>query len=332
MHGFLVEWLLCPRCHGDLVWQIDERDGARIELGRARCLACDGAYPIRDGIGLFLLPELPRDDLWQNVDSALLGYLRENPAVEQQLMDCPIESLGPADQFFRAMVLEEEGDFDGAAEAEALSLTGSYTAEYRACSDSQMAYVLELASQRQGPIVDLACGRGYLVRRLANLEDRLVVASDFSPRVLRRNRRWLEHIGLYDRVSLLAFDARRIPFQDGVLPLLTTYVGLPNIESPGDLLVELRRVTGGLFAAISHFYPAGDEANRQVLRQAGLELLLIKEPALAQFAESGWQVEVANSCRCPARPTPTGEVLEGAGLDGLPVADTELEWCVIVAS
>jgi uncharacterized protein YbaR (Trm112 family)/SAM-dependent methyltransferase len=332
MHDFLTEWLLCPRCHGDLAWRADERDGAHLESGLARCLACGAEYPIREGIGLFLLPDLPRDDLWQQVDSALIGYLRENPAVEEQLMDCPLESLGPADQFFRAMVLEERGDFDAAEEAEALALAGAYTAEYRACSDSQMAYVLELAGRRQGPIVDLACGRGYLVRRLAGLEDRLVVASDFSPKVLRRNRRWLEFIGLYDRVSLLAFDARRTPFRDGLLPMVTTYVGLPNIESPGDLLVELRRVTGGLFAAVSHFYPAGDEANRQALRQAGLETLLIKEPALAQFAGSGWQVEVANSCRCPARPTPTGAVLEGVGLDGLPVVDTELEWCVIVAS
>ncbi len=332
MHDLLTEWLLCPRCHGDLVWRVDERDGAHLELGLARCLECDAQYPIRDGIGLFLLPDLPRDDLWQKVDSALVDYLRDNPAVERQLMDVPLVSLGPADQFFRAMVLEERGDFETAAEAETLSLAGSYTAEYRACSDSQMAYVLELAGQRQGPIVDLACGRGYLVRRLAGLEDRLVVASDFSPKVLRRNRRWLKHLGLYDRVSLLAFDARRTPFRDGVLPLLTTYVGLPNIESPGDLLAELRRITGGVFAAVSHFYPADDQANRQALRQAGLETLLIKESALARFHESGWQVEVANSCHCPARPTPTGVVIEGAGLDGLPVADTELEWCVIVAS
>jgi uncharacterized protein YbaR (Trm112 family) len=332
MHDLLTEWLLCPSCHGDLAWQVDERDGAHIELGRARCLACDAEYPIRDGIGLFLLPDLPREDLWQNIDSALIGYLRDNPAVEQRLMDCSLESLGPADQFFRAMVLEERGDFEAADQAEALALAGAYPAEYRACADSQMAYVLDLAGRHEGPIVDLACGRGYLMRRLAGLENRLVVASDFSPRVLRRNRRWLEHIGLYDGVSLLAFDARRTPFRDGVVPFLTTYVGLPNIESPGDLLVELRRVAGGPFAAVSHFYPPGDETNRQALRQVGLETLLIKESALAQFSKSGWQVEVANSCRCPARPTPTGMVIEGAGLDGLPVAETELEWCVIVAS
>ncbi len=332
MHDFLVEWLLCPHCHGALTWRVDEGDGARIERGQARCQACGAIYPIRDGIGLFLTPDLPRDDLWQNVDSALTGYLRENPEIERQLMGGPLEGLGPADQFFRAMVLEERGDFDGAAEAEALALEGMYTAEFRACSDSQVAHVLELVDQRQGPIVDLACGRGHLVQKLAGLEDRLVVASDFSPRVLRRNRRWLAHMGLYDRVSLLAFDARRTPFRDGVLPLLTTYVGLPNIESPGDLLAELRRIVDGLFAAVSHFYPADDEANGRALRQAGLDTLLFKESALARFAQSDWQAEVANVCYGRARPTPTGVVIPGAGIDGLPVAETELEWCVIVAS
>lgn len=332
MHAFLIEWLLCPNCHGDLSWRLDERDGSHIEAGVARCQECNTEYPIRDGLGLFLLPDLPRDDLWRTVDSALIGYLNDNPQIEHQLMDVPLASLGSADQFFRAMVLEERGDFQGAAEAEALAHEGLYNAGARACADSQVEYVVNLVAQHEGPIVDLASGRGRLVERLARLPDRTVVASDFSPRVLRRNRRWLKQLGLDNRVSLLAFDARRTPFRDKALPLLTSYVGLPNIESPGELLVELRRIVAGLFVAVSHFYPPDDEANGRALRQAGLDELLFKEQALARFAGSGWQVDVANSCHSLARPTPKGVVIEGAGIDGLPVADTVLEWCVLVAT
>ncbi len=332
MHDHLTELLLCPKCHGDLVWKIEERLGAHMESGAARCTECGTEYPIRDGIGLFLLPDLPRDDLWQNVDSAIMRYLGENPAIERQLMDVPLESLGPADQFFRAMVLDEQGEFDLAAEAEARSREGSYTPEQLVCSDSQVEYVLELVSRHAGPIVDLASGRGHLVERLANLEDRLVVSTDFSPKVLRRNRRWLEHAGLYERVSLLAFDARRTPFQDSAVPVMTTYVGLPNIESPGDLLVELRRIVGGVFAAVHHFYPADDAANTGALKQFGLETLLLKDSATGSFDESGWHVEVANSCYGRSLPTPSSDLLEGASIDGLPVAETNLEWCVLVAN
>ena len=329
MHDYLSEWLVCPNCHGDLAWQVEEREGVHIESGQARCTACGVEYPIRDGIGIFLLDDLPREDLWQGVDSALISYLRENPEVDNRLMDVPLESLAPADQFFRAMVLEERGDFDRAAQAEKLAQKGLYTAGFRACSESQAAYLLEQAGRRDGPIVDLASGRGYLVKQLTGLEDRSVVASDFSLKVLQRNRLWLKHLKLYERVTLLAFDARRTPFRDGVVPLLTTYLGLPNIERPGELLVELRRIVGGAFLAISHFYPSGDKLNGQALRQAGLDGLLYKQPTLERFAGSGWHAEVANSCQGLARPTPTGVVIEGAGIDGFPVAETTLEWCVV---
>jgi uncharacterized protein YbaR (Trm112 family) len=332
MHDYLTEWLLCPQCHGDLVWRVDEREGGHVESGVSRCTECDTRYPIRDGIGIFLLADLPREDLWQDVDNALVNDLTDNSEVERQLMDVPLESLGPADQFFRAMVLEERDQFDLAAEAEATAMKGIYTAEHRACSDSQVGYVLSLARQLDGPIVDLACGRGHLVERLVVEQSRLVVASDFSLKVLRRNRRWLAHLGLYDRVSLLAFDARRTPFRDGVVPMLTTYVGLPNIESPGELMVELRRVVDGVFAAVSHFSPPDDEANASFLREHSLETFYFKRSALDRFEESGWQIEVANSCHALARPTPTGQVIEGAGIDGFPVSETNLEWCVLVAS
>jgi len=332
MLDYLVEWLQCPNCHGDLRWQVNEHEGAHIEAGSARCKLCGADYPIRDGIGLFLLPDLPRDDLWQEVDSALSKFLNSSPEIERQLMDVPVESLGPADQFFRAMILEERGDFHLAAEAEKLAMAGLYTPEYRTCSDSQVNYALELVRRHQGAVVDLASGRGHLVQRLADLKDRPVVASDFSPKVLRRNRRWLKHSGRYDRVSLLGFDARRTPFRDGVVPIMTTYVGLPNINSPGELLVEIRRIVGGVFIAVSQFYPPDDAFNRHALEQAGRETMHLKGLALDGFASSGWHVEVVNLCYGPARPTPAATVIEGAGIDGFPVAETELEWCVLVAS
>lgn len=330
MHDFLTEWLVCPDCHGELVWHIDERVGSHIESGRGRCTSCRLEFPVGDGIGVFLLGDLTGEDLWRDVDSALISYLRDNPEVDEQLMGSPLESLAPADQFFRALALEEQADFDGADRAESLALERLYTADYRECADSQIAYLVERARQGSGPIVDLASGRGYLVRRLAGLKNRPVVASDFSLTVLRRNRRWLKHAGLYERVSLLAFDARRTPFRNGVVPLLTTYLGLPNIERPGDLLAELRRVVGGTFMAVSHFYPVDDAPNRQAIRQAGLEALLYRATTLERFTKSGWAVEVANVCRGSARPTPRGVIIMGAGIDGLPDAQTTLEWCVLV--
>ncbi len=72
MHTYLIEMLECPICHGRLNWDIAEQNEGRIEAAEASCIDCAATYPIRDGIGLFLTPELPRNDLWEQVDSGLI--------------------------------------------------------------------------------------------------------------------------------------------------------------------------------------------------------------------------------------------------------------------
>ncbi len=330
MHTYLMEMLVCPVCHGELTWRITEQKDAHIETAEARCNACAATYPVRDGIGLFLSPALPRNDLWQQVDSGLLRHLHEHPELQRQLMTMPPATLSPADRFFRALVLESRGDFGAAQIAEDLALKGLYTPAYLRCWQNQLDYVIEHLSTTRGPIVDLASGRGYLVERIIRRLQRPVVATDFSPGVLRRNRQWLQHLGLYEQVSLLAFDARLTPFKDGAVDTLTTNLGLPNIEEPGNLLKELRRIVGGMFLSVSHFYPEDDKANAKVIRKAGLASLLYRRSALEQFATAGWAVEVKNLCEGQASPTPPSIILDGATIDGLPVADTHLAWCVLL--
>jgi uncharacterized protein YbaR (Trm112 family) len=330
MHRYLVEMLECPVCRGKLKWEVIEERENRIETGMANCLECSATYPVREGIGIFLTPDLSRKDLWEQVDSQLMLHLRERPDLERKLMDVPFHTLEPADLFYRALILEERGKYKEAGELEELSEEGIYTAEYRACWQSQIEYVIEEIAGLEGPIIDLASGRGYLVDKMALRLDRMIVATDFSPRVLRRDRMCLEAKGLYDKVSLLAFDARRTPFREKAIGVLTTNLGLPNIEEPGNLLRELRRVVGGRFLAITHFYPEEDEINASALRENGL-ITLFRAEAIESFFSAGWEIEVVNVCRGQARPTPTSEVLEGAGIDGFPLAETMLEWCVIAA-
>jgi len=327
----LVQMLECPVCHGELHWTITARQGDRIETAEARCEGCAATYPIREGIGVFLTPDLPRHDLWDEVESGLSQYLRTHPEVECRLMDAPLETLSPADQFLRAMALEERGEYAAAKAAADLARSGLYTSEYLACYRSQIDYLIGRLAASEGPIVDLASGRCELVEEMARRLPQPLVATDFSPRVLRRDRRWLEFLGLYDQVSLLAFDARRTPSKNGVVRTMTTNLGLANIERPGDLLRELRRVVSGTFLAISHFFPEEDEANGRVIRELGLAPFLYRRSTLEQFTAAGFEVELENVRTGVARPTPVSELIEGAQIDALPVAETELEWCVLVA-
>jgi len=330
MHTYLMEMLDCPVCHGVLAWHIADRTRDRIETGEARCTACDAAYPIRDGIGAFLAPEQQREGMWEG-ESRQARYVRENPEIERQLLEAPLDALNPADQFFRSRVLEARGAFAEAKVAAEQAQEGLYMPASRACQRRHFEQVIERLSTGEGPIIDLASGRCYLVEELLRGLGRPVVATDLSLPVLMRDRRYLEFWGLYDRASLLAVDARHTPFRNGAVSTLTTFAGLPSVQEPGDLLRELRRIVSGQFVAITVFFSPQDEVHAPVIRGAGLEELLFRGNALEAFAAAGWQVEVIDACAARAVPTPKGVLLEGFQVDGFPLAETVQELCVLVA-
>jgi uncharacterized protein YbaR (Trm112 family) len=331
MLAYLIDDLVCPACHASLKWQIYEHDGAHIEQGLATCDGCQADYPVRDGIAIFLLPDLPRNDLWDQVESGLSQFLQDNPGKEKQLMDSPLESLNPADKFFRVMLLEEHGELERARSLYQIANASLYTPEYQICHESQIHFLLEHLAASMAPLVDLASGRGELVEALLHNLSCPVTATDFSLRVLRRNRRWFAHFGLDERLSLLVFDARRTPFGDRSLPCLTTNLGLPNIEQPGRLLSELRRIVSGELLAVSYFIDPEDSESLAFIKENELSPLFSRSELQKHLLAAGWHVQYANTCHALAKPTPTSQILEGMGIDAIPAAPTTLQWCIMRA-
>lgn len=328
MNENLIELLECPVCHNQLAWQVVSKSGSHIERAEARCFDCGAIYPVMDGIGIFLTPDLPRNDMWEQVDSRLALHLKEYPDLERKLMGVSLETLSPTDQLLRQMILEEWARFDESRKINALEKL--YTSDYVACWKSQYEYVLESLGEFRGPVADLASGRCYLAEQIASRLHRPVIITDFSLRVLRRNQKYFQFLGLDDLASFIAFDARKTPFRNGAVECMTTNLGLPNIESPTNVMSELHRIIGGTLLAISHFYPMEDEPNGKAITEAGLEAFVYKESALRHFLESGWRVEIENACTGDALPTPASSIFD-IRPDGLPVAPTKLEWCTLRA-
>jgi methyltransferase family protein len=293
--------LQCPACGGS--------------LSRRRCDDCGADYPLVRGVPTFLTPDAAPDN-WAEAESGLARALRESPELERALLGPPIEELAPADRMFRSFVLDERGDYDAARAAEASAWPELYTPEMLDCNEQAFSALLERLG---GQVVDLASGRCMLVERM----EVPVVATDVSPHVLAR----AQERGVASEV--LAFDARRTPFRDGAVETMTTFLGLANVEQPGELLRELRRVARRLLA-IHQLYPEGD-ANAKAIKAFGMERLAYREPFLEELAGAGWDAEIVFECRAQALPTPAGVVLEGARIDGLPVAPTEIDWIVLEA-
>lgn len=331
MQEYIVDWLVCPACRSPLDWDIKKHIQGDIEQAIATCRNCGCKYQIKEGIGIFLTRQLERNDLWQQADSELKRYLDGHPNIKKELLQTSLSYLSPADQFFRHIILEEEGHFEESRKVAEIAMHGLYGEGYRKAWNSQMEYVLQAANSQHGPVVDLASGKGYLVEKLS-LQKNPVIATDFSPSILRQTKKRLEHFGLSRDLSFLALDARCTPFKEGVVALLTTNLGLPNIEQSGDLLAELRRICGGNFYAIHHFFPKDDLIHRQVFTGMGNEVAHFKETLLGEFKKNGWKVNLENRRFALAKPTPRGTLIAGAEIDRIPVAKVTLEWCTIHAN
>ena len=232
MQKYLKEILECPKCHGKLVWNITEQTADRIVTAKVLCPDCSSTYSIQDEIGVFLTTDLRRNDLWEQVDK-LEQYLQQTPGLEERLMDVPLDTLGPVDQYYRSEVHKARGEIEAANDAFSLYKKAIFSAETTKCINTQVDYLIEEVSQSDSPIVDLASGEGTLVRRILKDLPNQIVMTDFSPTVLVKNRKWLMEQCQYDRVSLLVFDARQTPFTDNSMLMYEVYVGLANIQNPG---------------------------------------------------------------------------------------------------
>lgn len=336
MHRDLVDMLQCPSCGSTLSWQVQQVERHQILEGEARCTNCSATYPVKDGIGIFLTPDLPREDLWEAVDSHLTRFLKERPDIEEKLLGSPLQSLSPADQHFRGMVLAERGLYREAEEAFAQASVGIYTDEYRRGSRAQIDFVIHRLKHRflggEGLVVDLASGMCTLVDAILKETSGIrTVISDFSPRVLRRQKAYYRWCGLADRTEFLAFDVRKMPFKNNSISALTTYVGFQNIQyGANETVKEVARVLSGELLAVCLFHPEHDIESREYLRNYGLEELAFKASALDALSRAGLDAGVENAIAVRALPTPKSCLIEGAGIDALPLKETVLEWCTVV--
>lgn len=328
----LLELLCCPACHGPLRWAIEIETAAHIEEAQAWCQDCGRRYEVREGIAVLIAPGDEQRDLWAEVDSSLDAWLTAHPQVEQALLEGSESALSPTDLFLRGQLLEQRGAPVRGRQLQAQAELALYSGEYLAARQAQISHVVEACQAGEGPIVDLASGLGALVEALLRGTARPVVATDLSPLALQRDRAYFRPLGYDARVSYLACDARRLPFCDGALGQMTTYLGLANIEQPAQLLQALRRAVSGELLAVHHFFRPQDDENAALIGEFGLETLLFEERLLAALAEAGWQAHISQRTPARAVPTPASALIPELRLDGLPVKETTVDWCVLVAS
>jgi hypothetical protein len=242
------------------------------------------------------------------------------------LLESPLDELNGADLFLRATVLEERRGYAAAQESYTLADERLYSSEVRVARETMLARVVELVAGGDGPVADIATGRGTLLERLLEATQRRLVATDVSETVLGRVG---ARLGT-ERIDYVVADARSLPFEDGSFATIVSHLGLANVPDGAALLHELRRV-GRELIATHVFFRDDDERNIAAARQIGLEGLATRGAALGAFAAAGLTASVDLECEVHAQPTPVSALVPGVAIDGLPAVPALVTWCVIAA-
>ncbi len=121
------------------------------------------------------------------------------------------------------------------------AVVASYNHHYRKLgqlreTDAFYRWVLDcLEVQAPGPLLDMACGEGHLVK-FARQRGVNAVGIDFSPSAIQ----WAQQIVASNRVSVA--DGQRLPFGSGSFSYVTNLGSLEHFASPERGLREARRV------------------------------------------------------------------------------------------
>lgn len=330
MHKHYIDMLTCPLCHNELEWNIKEENEDRIINADITCSSCHSEYEVRDEIAAFLTNSLSRNDLWEKSENWLEKYLRENPDLHEKLVNTPEDELNGADYWFKASYFEMKKDFNTSSRMYKSAFPKIYSKDYINGWESQMDYIVKEIKDNK-PTIDIASGKGYLIDKLLTRTKNYIVATDFSPTILLRNKEYYKFKGLYDRLSLMAFDARMTPFKNNSIESMTSNLGIQNIEEPGEVINEMNRITKKEFMCVMQFIDKNDKVHIDFFNKYGNVTYATRDNAFETFKRTGWDIEICNSFMANIKPTPEGEILKGIGIDGFPLKDTKIEFCVIHA-
>jgi len=320
MHRVLIHLLVCPVCHGELKSQVIRQDETHLIEGEFTCTICGRKYPVVDGIGIFLSCEEMRDDLWKEQEDFATRFRKEHLIQHFFLTKTFFGDIRPEHHFLKGLLLEDEKILERATKR-------IYTKDYLTGYEKTKQTLREVEKDDPTIVLEIACGRGNFFKLFVKSRQGrgAYVATDFSPTVLRSNLKWLRKNGLDGQVTLLAFDAKTMPFRDDSIPAAVSNVGFPNIRNDGKAVKETFRVlVPSGFLVTNFMFTTEKTENYAKAKELGLDQFYTKESVEEVFKKVGFKFSLEEVHHGLVRPTL-------GGIDFLPVVQDTYSFCVVKA-
>lgn len=298
----IINELCCPVCKGKLIWHIYSECCDRVVSADVKCNSCFKEFTVRDTIADFLVSDtqnfLEEDNYFtqKNVMSTL------STEVIQQLLCANPHRLNASDLTYLADVYLAQGKIRNSVKLKMLARKKKYSKEYNCVITEQIHKLNEYIDDDTKFILDIATGRGTLLKTFLPSEKRQVVGSDISKEALIKLKQELELSKLYDNVCLIVMNAKMIPFKENFFDITTSFHGLNHIRNTADLLKEVMRVSSR-FVLIEHLGKERGPKNH-------LNGIKHTEQTITEIANSyKYNININNKKELLIEPVPQGDIV-----------------------
>ena len=192
----------------------------------------------------------------------------------------------------------------------------------RAKEQAEKIFKKILSENLSGVTLDIATGRGMLLREILEMDIEQIIASDVDPNILLYDRRTLLN-QLDKMVITLATDAKRLAIQTESIDYVVTLAGLNNIPNPVQAYKEIYRVLkkNGKLIALNIFVEEDSETFEQV-KKLHYERALSKKLTEVDLKLAGFKVDIQIISKVSWIQHP---------MDGFPLAGDMKYYAIIIA-
>lgn len=175
--------------------------------------------------------------------------------------------------------------FDGMAERYAATDGTYFSPLPKACCDAASEVLEEAGFSR---LLDVGCGSGYLLHKLAKSHKTEFFGLDLSPKMLFEAKK---RLSAFDNVRLSEGSSARLPYRDGEFDAVTCIMSLHHYPEPRKAVSEAFRVLacGGVYILADVDGERGYELGEEEVKAYTLR------EAEALLAEGGFRVEQART-------------------------------------
>lgn len=231
MDSRLLDGLVCPGCMSSLVF-IGEQDEERLYNGELTCTGCGQTFMVKDEVPHLVLPGTKMD-----------GAAWEGGASFRGRIQTCLVTL-----FFRVWTANRFWMW-----------TTNFRLMVKRLSAPAVRNLVETVRGVEGIVLDIASGPGgsmCIPIMMDDRSDRLLVMSDLGAPVMMEWSRTLRRKGWGDRCSNMIFDARKIPFRDGCVAVITSLLGFNSVLNNRPAYREAERVLagGGMLIDVVRFH------------------------------------------------------------------------------